>query len=267
MILSTATLPVIERDFIASGKPDHIYFDQELRGFGVRFRNNKQRPLWVVQFWHRDGSQRRITLGSVELFDGDEARWIARRLLTRARLEDEKEAFRQRHPRTPLAGSVVCPECSSHFQRKHSGQRFCTPRCQKRDEARRYANRKKLAQQPILSAPASVEPHAGLRQEIAALREMVIGRLGVEAVAAALTPDDTDATCPVCFVRFRRSRRDRVYCSTKCQNRAAAKRREARLAAAAAVSTDERLRPGQYQPSPNGSATGAPRADAPIDAE
>jgi len=54
------------------GKKDHLEFDDALAGFGVRIRSGGKRT-WIAQY--RIGAkQRRLSLGSVETVDADEAR-------------------------------------------------------------------------------------------------------------------------------------------------------------------------------------------------
>jgi integrase len=66
------------------GKADHIVFDDELPGFGLRLRAGGKRA-WIVQY--RVGSkQRRVTLGTVEVLDPDRARQAAKATLAKVQL-------------------------------------------------------------------------------------------------------------------------------------------------------------------------------------
>jgi integrase len=66
------------------GKSEVIVFDDALRGFGMRVRAGGKRT-WIVQY--RIGrKQRRVTLGSVEALDADEARKAARATLAKVQL-------------------------------------------------------------------------------------------------------------------------------------------------------------------------------------
>jgi integrase len=69
---------------LPAGKQDAIFFDEELRGFGIRLRGGGKRT-WIVQY-EIAGQQRRLTIGRVELFSPDEARRLARDHLAKARL-------------------------------------------------------------------------------------------------------------------------------------------------------------------------------------
>jgi hypothetical protein len=66
------------------GKQEAIFFDEGLAGFGLRICAGGKR-VWIVQY--RVGSkQRRITLGSIEKLDADEARREAKKALSKANL-------------------------------------------------------------------------------------------------------------------------------------------------------------------------------------
>jgi hypothetical protein len=69
--IASLTLPV--------GKQDVIVFDDELRGFGLRKRATGN-DVWVVQY-QLGPQQRRLTLGSTNLFSPEEARRWARQQL------------------------------------------------------------------------------------------------------------------------------------------------------------------------------------------
>lgn len=84
--ISDLTLP--------TGKRDAIFFDQDLRGFGLRIRAGGKRT-WIVQFQLGGHQQRRLTLGSIELFSPDEARKWARERLAEARLGKDPQHERQ----------------------------------------------------------------------------------------------------------------------------------------------------------------------------
>jgi integrase len=69
---------------LPKGKREHLVFDDDVPGFGLRVREGGSRN-WVVQF--RVGTkQRRLTLGSVQLLDATAARHKARDLLAAVRL-------------------------------------------------------------------------------------------------------------------------------------------------------------------------------------
>jgi integrase len=106
MRLTKATVDRLE---LSPGKRELIVFDDALPGFGLRIRAGGKRT-WVAQY--RLGSkQRRVTLGTVNNFDADEARKHARDTLARAQLgldpQSEKAAARAPKPREMTLGDVV----------------------------------------------------------------------------------------------------------------------------------------------------------------
>jgi integrase len=78
------TAPNAAKIKLGSGKSEVIVFDDALRGFGLRVRAGGKRT-WIVQY--RVGSkQRRVSLGSVESLDADEARKAAKATLAKVHL-------------------------------------------------------------------------------------------------------------------------------------------------------------------------------------
>jgi hypothetical protein len=103
------TKTTVDRLALPLGKIEVIVFDDALPGFGLRIRAGGKRT-WVVQY--RLGSkQRRVTLGTVNNFDADEARKHARDALARAQLgrdpQSEKAAARAPKSREMTLGDVV----------------------------------------------------------------------------------------------------------------------------------------------------------------
>jgi hypothetical protein len=81
MRLNKATVDRLE---LPPGKTELIVFDEGLPGFGLRIRAGGKRT-WIAQY--RLGSkQRRVTLGTVNTFEADEARKHARDALARVQL-------------------------------------------------------------------------------------------------------------------------------------------------------------------------------------
>jgi integrase len=72
------------------GKSDHIVFDDDLPGFGVRLRAGGKRT-WIVQY-RQGNKQRRITLGRVAGLDCDKAREAAKVRLAHVTLGDDPQA-------------------------------------------------------------------------------------------------------------------------------------------------------------------------------
>ncbi|WP_147082508.1 tyrosine-type recombinase/integrase [Methylobacterium haplocladii] len=84
------TRPNVTRLVLPPGKSETIVFDDALPGFGVRVRAGGKRT-WIAQY--RLGTkQRRITLGSVEAVDPDEARTRAKRALADVQLGNDPQA-------------------------------------------------------------------------------------------------------------------------------------------------------------------------------
>jgi integrase len=84
------TRQTIARLSITRGKTELIVFDENLPGFGIRLRAGGKR-VWIAQY--RFGpTQRRVTLGSVETLDPDEARKQARSVLAKAQLGGDPQA-------------------------------------------------------------------------------------------------------------------------------------------------------------------------------
>jgi integrase len=88
MKLTTETVTALK---LPAGKRDHIYWDDDLPGFGVRIRGDSKR--WTVQY--RVGAQqRRESLGDVRKVKLDDARKIARQRFAQAELGTDPAAER-----------------------------------------------------------------------------------------------------------------------------------------------------------------------------
>jgi integrase len=84
------TKATLARLALPPGKVDHIVFDSELKGFGLRLRAGGKRS-WIVQY--RVGAkQRRVTLGTVATLDADKAREAARNRLAQVTLGGDPQA-------------------------------------------------------------------------------------------------------------------------------------------------------------------------------
>ena len=78
------TRPNISRLTLASDKSEQIVFDEVLPGFGIRIRAGGKRT-WIAQY--RIGrQQRRVTIGSVEIIEPDDARRRAKEILAKVQL-------------------------------------------------------------------------------------------------------------------------------------------------------------------------------------
>jgi integrase len=75
---------------IPPGKTELLVFDDNLPGFGIRLRAGGKR-VWIAQY--RVGrKQRRVTLGTVDILDPDEARKAARSTLAKVQLGSDPQA-------------------------------------------------------------------------------------------------------------------------------------------------------------------------------
>jgi integrase len=84
------TRPNVARLTLPSNKSETIIFDDALPGFGIRLRAGGKRT-WIAQY--RLGSkQRRITLGTVETLDPEDARKRAKDVLAKAHLGGDPQA-------------------------------------------------------------------------------------------------------------------------------------------------------------------------------
>ena len=87
MKLTKATLA---RVALPEGKTDHVVWDDELAGFGLRLRAGGART-WIVRY--RVGTAQRVQkLGRVETLDADKARAEARQILARKDLGQDPQA-------------------------------------------------------------------------------------------------------------------------------------------------------------------------------
>jgi integrase len=75
---------------LPAGKTDAIYFDDDLKGFGLRLRAGGKRT-WLIQY--RIGKkQRRLRLGTVATLDADKARQAAKERLAAVELGHDPQA-------------------------------------------------------------------------------------------------------------------------------------------------------------------------------
>ncbi len=81
MRLTAATIRTLT---LPAGKGDHVFFDADLPGFGLRLREGGSKT-WVVQYAIA-GKTRRMMLGSVAMLDPGKARETAKDLLAQVRL-------------------------------------------------------------------------------------------------------------------------------------------------------------------------------------
>jgi integrase len=97
----------LDRLKLPQGKSEIIVFDEALPGFGLRIRSGGKRT-WIAQY--RLGSkQRRVTVGTADTLDADEARKRARRTLSKVHLgaDPQLEKAEARAQAAVTFGSVV----------------------------------------------------------------------------------------------------------------------------------------------------------------
>jgi integrase len=82
---------------LPAGKPDHIEWDDELKGFGFRLRHKgdggQVHRSWVVQY-RRAGGTRRVKLGDVAVLSAADARTKAEKILAAVTLGQDPQADR-----------------------------------------------------------------------------------------------------------------------------------------------------------------------------
>jgi integrase len=78
---------------LPAGKTDHIEWDDDLPGFGLRLRGRGDRPrkTWVAQY-RAHGRTRRMKIGTVEKLSPDEARKAARKILAKVEVGHDPQA-------------------------------------------------------------------------------------------------------------------------------------------------------------------------------
>jgi hypothetical protein len=101
------TRPNVNRLALPPGKSEQIVFDETLPCFGIRIRAGGKRT-WIVQYriGHR---QRRVTIGTVDAVDPDEARRRAKNVLAKAQLggDPQSEKIENRFRAALTLGSVA----------------------------------------------------------------------------------------------------------------------------------------------------------------
>jgi len=97
---------------IASYRPpegkDHIVFDEELSGFGLRYRNGRR--TWVFQYAFGGGAARvnaRMTLGDYPALPATKARETAQDLYAKVRLGQHPAAEKKQTARSIVIHSGV----------------------------------------------------------------------------------------------------------------------------------------------------------------
>ena len=84
MKLTKANMDQIKADFVSSGRADAIFFDDDLKRFGLRLRASGRRS-WIVQY-EKWGRSRRVTLGNAAVLTPEQARHLAKQELAKVDL-------------------------------------------------------------------------------------------------------------------------------------------------------------------------------------
>ncbi|MGO4438449.1 tyrosine-type recombinase/integrase [Rhizobium sp. RAF56] len=74
------TKTIVKKLELPPGKDDIVFWDNSLAGFGLRIRKGGKR-VFVAQFRDEAGATRRVTIGSTDVLEADEARAQAKKLL------------------------------------------------------------------------------------------------------------------------------------------------------------------------------------------
>jgi integrase len=89
-----------------TGKPEILFWDSTLPGFGLRLYASGRR-VWLAQYRDAAGRTRRLTLGDARTVKLDEAREAARQNLARAELGDDPQAERRAARKAIRVGALV----------------------------------------------------------------------------------------------------------------------------------------------------------------
>lgn len=95
---------------------DTVLWDDDLPGFGLRL-NPGGKPSFIVQYRNAQGRSRRITIGSYGRLAADEARQMARKLLSRAEL-DQDPAEDKQEVKNAITVAALCEE---YFEKARKG--------------------------------------------------------------------------------------------------------------------------------------------------
>jgi integrase len=97
---------------LPAGKVDHIEWDDELPGFGIRLRGTARR--WVVQY-RVNGQQRRESLGDIRKATLEDARRIARQRFAQVELGSDPAADRAQARAQAAAAGLTLAVCADNY--------------------------------------------------------------------------------------------------------------------------------------------------------
>ena len=125
MLLTKATLAKLT---LPPGKAEAIFLDNKLKGFGLRLREGGKRT-WIAQY-RLGAKQRRLTLGSVETLDPEQARQRAKSALASVALgEDPATAKAETKAQASLTFGALVPRYLAHVEgRQRPGHHVDTRR-------------------------------------------------------------------------------------------------------------------------------------------
>ena len=98
------TTKTVARFTPPKGKSDHIEFDDDIKGFGLRLREGGSR-VWIYQY-RIDSKQRRVVLGSATSVPLSVARKNAGELEARVKLGGDPATDKGLRDRAPMKRSV-----------------------------------------------------------------------------------------------------------------------------------------------------------------
>ena len=117
------TGPNVARIALPAGKNDHIVFDDDLPGFGVRIREGGKRT-WIIQY-RKGAKQRRLTLGSVNAIDPVKARKSAENVLAKIQLGGDPQAEKiEAHARAIETLGAVAEDYLTYAEAKLRGRTY-----------------------------------------------------------------------------------------------------------------------------------------------